>query len=83
MAKEPQIYMNHIEQHFQVSDVMDSPKSYLGNDVILNGEKIHISTKTYVKDALQKHQENHDVNPNVNIPIKPTERPELDKMPLS
>ena len=82
MTKEPQKYMNHIEQHFQVRDVMDSPKSYLGNDVILNGKKIHISTKTYVKEAMQKYQENHGVIPKENLPIKPTERPELDKMPL-
>eukprot|EP00957_Ditylum_brightwellii_P049023 3719590-Ditylum_brightwellii.AAC.1 len=74
--------MNHIEQHFQVRDVTDSPKSYLGNDMILNGKKIHISTKTYVKEALQKYQENHSVILKENPPIKPTERLELDKIPL-
>eukprot|EP00957_Ditylum_brightwellii_P109730 8370211-Ditylum_brightwellii.AAC.1 len=82
MVKEPQKYMNHIEQHVQVRDVTDSPKSHLGNDVILNGKKIYISTKTYVKEDLQKYQENLGVILKENLPIKPTERPELDEIPL-
>eukprot|EP00957_Ditylum_brightwellii_P030899 2341527-Ditylum_brightwellii.AAC.1 len=82
MAKEPQKYMNHIEQHFQVRDVTSSPKSYLVNDVILNGKKIHIFTKTYVKEALRTYQENHGIISKENLLIKPTERPELDKTPL-
>eukprot|EP00957_Ditylum_brightwellii_P194788 14837320-Ditylum_brightwellii.AAC.1 len=81
MAKEPQKYTNHIQQHFQVRDVTDSPKSYFGNDVILNGKKILISTKTYVKEALQKYKENHGVIPTKSLLIKPTERPELGKTP--
>eukprot|EP00957_Ditylum_brightwellii_P070166 5330408-Ditylum_brightwellii.AAC.1 len=47
-AKEPQRYMNHIEQHFQVRDITDSLSFYLGNDVIMNGTKLYISTKSYV-----------------------------------
>eukprot|EP00957_Ditylum_brightwellii_P173735 13227279-Ditylum_brightwellii.AAC.1 len=82
MAKEPQKYMNQIEQHFQLRDVTDSPKSYLGNDAILNGKKIHISTKTCVKEVLQKYQESHSIIQKENLPMKPTERPELDETPL-
>eukprot|EP00957_Ditylum_brightwellii_P085230 6481552-Ditylum_brightwellii.AAC.1 len=82
MTKELQKYMKHIKNHFQVRDVMDLPKFYLGNNVILNGKKLHISTKSYLKEVLQKYQDKHDSIPKENLPMKPTERPELDEMPL-
>ena len=80
-AKEPLRYMNHIKQHFQVRDITDTPSFYLGNDVIMNGTRLHISTKSYVKEILHKYQEKYDSLAKENLPIRPVERPELDETP--
>ena len=80
-AKEPLKYMNHIELHFQVRDITDSPSFYLGNDVIMNGTRLHISTKSYVKEILCKYQEKYGSLAKENLPIWPVERLELDVTP--
>eukprot|EP00957_Ditylum_brightwellii_P114597 8738375-Ditylum_brightwellii.AAC.1 len=49
VANNPLEYMSHIEQHFQVRNVTDSPEYYLGN----KWKKI-ISTKKYLKEVLGK-----------------------------
>eukprot|EP00957_Ditylum_brightwellii_P178420 13590377-Ditylum_brightwellii.AAC.1 len=65
VSKNPLKYMNYIEQHFQVHDVTDSPKYYLGNDVVKRGNRI-----------FRKYQEKYGSVTKENLPIKPTARPE-------
>eukprot|EP00957_Ditylum_brightwellii_P119855 9145374-Ditylum_brightwellii.AAC.1 len=46
------------------------------------GNKLDISTKSYVKEILRKYQVKHGSIPKENLPIQPTERSELDKTPM-
>eukprot|EP00957_Ditylum_brightwellii_P160314 12203770-Ditylum_brightwellii.AAC.1 len=45
VAKNPLKYMGHIEQHFQVRDVIDSSEYYLGNNIAKKSGKVVILTK--------------------------------------
>ena len=78
VAKNPLEYMSHIEQHFQVRDVTDSPEYYLGNNIAKRNGKMVISTKKYLKEVFRKYQEKHGALPKENLPLKPKEQPELD-----
>eukprot|EP00957_Ditylum_brightwellii_P163625 12458221-Ditylum_brightwellii.AAC.1 len=49
LVKDLSKYMPHIEQHFQVCDVMDSPSYYLGNDMVQQGKLFYMSTKNNTK----------------------------------
>eukprot|EP00957_Ditylum_brightwellii_P061664 4679137-Ditylum_brightwellii.AAC.1 len=50
VAKNPLECMRHIEQHFQVRDVMDSPGYYLVNNIAKINGKVVISAKKYLKE---------------------------------
>jgi hypothetical protein len=54
-ATRPAEYMNMIEQEFLVRNKEDSPSYYLGNDLKIKGDNIHISNKTYIKEVLRKY----------------------------
>ena len=82
VAKNPSKYMTHIEQHFQVRDVTDSPSYYLGNDLVRRGKLIHLSTKNYVKEVLRKYQEKYGALAKENLPLRPKVKPELDDSPF-
>jgi hypothetical protein len=59
-ATRPAEYMNMIEQEFLVQNKEESPSYYLGNDLKMKGDCIHISNKTYIKEVLRKYyQEEH------------------------
>jgi hypothetical protein len=81
-AKRTAEYMNQIEQEFQVRNKEDSPSYYLGNDLKLHRNMIHVSNKIYVKETLQKYQNEHRTLPKKNIPMSPDAHPELDKSDL-
>eukprot|EP00957_Ditylum_brightwellii_P105122 8013033-Ditylum_brightwellii.AAC.1 len=74
--------MNHIEQHFNVRDVTDLPEYYLGNDLIKQNGRIHISTKKYVTEVLRKYQDKHGVIVKELLPMQPKKIPELDNSDL-
>jgi hypothetical protein len=72
--------MSHIEQHFQVRDVTDSPEYYLGNNIAKRNGKTVITTKKYLKEVLRKYQNKHGVLQKENLPLKPKEQLELDDL---
>eukprot|EP00957_Ditylum_brightwellii_P171867 13083971-Ditylum_brightwellii.AAC.1 len=62
VTKNPLKYMGHIEQHFQVRDVMDSSEYYLGINIAKRSSKV----------------DKHGTLPKENLPLKLKEQPELD-----
>jgi hypothetical protein len=50
-ATRPAKYMYMIEQEFLVRNKEDSLSYYLGNDFKMKGDRLHISNKTYIKEA--------------------------------
>jgi hypothetical protein len=81
-ATRPAEYMNMIEQEFLVRNKEDSPSYYLGNDLKMKGDCIHISNKTYIKEVLRKYQEENRTLPKKNTPMSPNAHPELDTSEL-
>eukprot|EP00957_Ditylum_brightwellii_P143761 10953593-Ditylum_brightwellii.AAC.1 len=73
--------MDEIEQHFVVRHVTDSPDYYLGMDLICRGNKIHVSTKKYVKEVLRKFQDNYGTLAKENLPLRLKIHPEIDDSP--
>eukprot|EP00957_Ditylum_brightwellii_P019751 1491207-Ditylum_brightwellii.AAC.1 len=59
MAANPLKYMDKIQHHFLVRDMTDSPDYYLENILTQQGDKIHISTKKYMKEVLRKYQDKY------------------------
>eukprot|EP00957_Ditylum_brightwellii_P050132 3800560-Ditylum_brightwellii.AAC.2 len=51
-------------------DMIDFPDYYLGNSFTWRGDKIHISTKNYVKEVLRKYQDKSGTIVKENLPIK-------------
>jgi hypothetical protein len=82
VAKGQVKYLNHIEQHFNVRDVTDLSEYYLGNDLIKQNGRIHISTKKYATEVLRKYQDKHGVIAKDLLPIWPKKIPELDNSDL-
>ena len=74
--------MNMIEQEFLVRNKEDSPSYYLGNDLKMKGNRLHVSNKTYIKEVLRKYQEEYRTLPKKNIPMSPNVHPELDSSDL-
>ena len=56
VTKNPSKYMNENKQNFQVWDIADSPYYYLRKELVKVGIKIHVSSKKYVKEILQRYQ---------------------------
>jgi hypothetical protein len=81
-ATRPAKYMYMIEQEFLVRNKEDSPSYYLGNDLKMKGDWLHISNKTYIKEIFRKYQEEHWTLPKKNTPMSPNEHPELDTFDL-
>jgi hypothetical protein len=48
----------------------------------MKGDQLHISNKTYIKEALRKYQEEHGTLPPKNTPMSPNAHPELDTSDL-
>jgi hypothetical protein len=65
-----------------VQNKEDSPSYYLGNDLRMKGDGIHISNKTYIKEVLRKYQEEHRTLPKKSTPMSPNAHPELDTSEL-
>ena len=62
--------MNDIEQNFQMRYIIDSPDYYLGNELAKVGNKIHFSSKKYIKEILRRYQKKcEDIKKEV-IPVK-------------
>jgi hypothetical protein len=57
--------MYMIEQ-FLVQNKEDSPSYYLGNDLKMKGDWLHISNKKYIKEVLRKNQEEQQKLPKKN-----------------
>ena len=60
----------------------DSPNYYLGNSYERrgdNGKYLHVSSKKYVAEVLNKYQEKFGSVRKENIPMSPEAHPELDK----
>ena len=81
-AKRPAEYMSQIEHDFLVRNKEDSPSYYLGNDLKLIGNNLHVSNKTYTNEALRKYQEAFRTLPKKNIPMSPDAHPEMDTSDL-
>ena len=81
-AKRPAEYMNLIEQEFLVRNKEDSPSYYLGNDLKMRDNKLHISNKTYIKEVLRKYQEEFRDIKKKNVPMSPNAHPEMDTSEL-
>ena len=81
-AMRPAEYMNMIEQEFLVRNKEDSPSYYLGNDLKMKENRLHVSNKTYIKEVLRKYQEEHRTLPKKNVPMSPNAHPELDQSEL-
>ena len=77
-AKRPGKYIAKIKQEFRLKNIEDLPKFYLGCYVISRTEGIHISCKTYIKEALRAYQEQHEILKKQNSPMKVDIHPELD-----
>jgi hypothetical protein len=70
-ATRPAKYMYMIEQEFLVRNKEHSPSYYLGNDLKMKGDWLHISNKTCIKEVLRKYQEEHRTLPKKNTPMSP------------
>ena len=57
--RNPYKYLHGIEMHFKVRDITDSPKYYLGNELVQVGDLIHVSSNKYVNVILRKYQKAH------------------------
>jgi hypothetical protein len=77
-AMRPAEYMNLIEQEFLVRNKEDSPSYYLGNDLKMKNNRLHVSNKTYIKEVLRKYQEDHRTLQKKNVPMSSNAHPELD-----
>ena len=77
-AKRPGKYIAKIKQEFRLKNIEDLPKFYLGCNVISRTEGIHISCKTYIKEALRVYQEQQGILKKQNSPMKVDIHPELD-----
>ena len=78
-AKNSYKYMNEIEQHFQVRNITDSPDYYLVNELVKVRNKMHVSSKKYVKKILRGYQGKHGDLKKELLPLKVKEHPELGK----
>ena len=58
----PSKYMNEIEQNIQVRNITDSPDKYIGNELVKVVNKIHVTSKKYVKEILQRYQQKKGVS---------------------
>ena len=54
--------MNEIEQNIQVRNITDSPDKYIGNELVKVVNKIHVTSKKYVKEILQRYQQKKGVS---------------------
>ena len=70
--------MDEIQHHFGVRDMTNSLDYYLGNSLTQRGDKIHISTKRYVKEVLRKYQDKYGTITKENLPTNAKLYPELD-----
>eukprot|EP00957_Ditylum_brightwellii_P054367 4119505-Ditylum_brightwellii.AAC.1 len=62
--------MDEIEQRFMVKDVTNLLDYYLGRDLICCGNKIHVSTKKYVKEVFRKFQDKYGTLAKENLPMR-------------
>ena len=57
--KNPSKYMHDIEMHLKGRDITDSPNYYPRNEMVQFGDRIHVSSKKYVNEILNKYQKTH------------------------
>jgi hypothetical protein len=81
-AKKPAVYMNQIEQEFLIRNKADSPSYYLGNDIKMVNNRLHVSTKKYVQEVLRRFQQKYGSIRKENTPMATKEHPELDSSRL-
>ena len=81
-AKNPSKYMHEIDMHFKVRYITDSPKYYLGNELVRVGNIIRVSSKKYVNEILRKYQKTHSNLKKEVLPMRVKEHTELDDSPL-
>ena len=81
-AMRPAEYTSRIEQEFLVKNKEDTPSYYLGNDLKMKENRLHVSNKTYIKEVLRKYQDEFRTLPKKNIPMSPDAHPELDTSEL-
>eukprot|EP00957_Ditylum_brightwellii_P114761 8751304-Ditylum_brightwellii.AAC.1 len=74
--------MDETEQHFVVRDVTNFLDYYLGRDLIHRGNKIHVSTKKYVKEVLREFQDKFGTLAKENLPLRLKIYTEIDDSPL-
>lgn len=84
-AKRPLEYMSQIEQEFLIRNKEDSPNYYLGNSYTRRGKDdryLHVSSKKYVAEVLDKYQTKYGSIKKESIPMSPNAHPELDNSPF-
>ena len=81
-AKNPYKYMHDIYMQFKVIGIKDSPKYYLGNELVQDGNRIHVSSKNYVNGIMRKYQKTHGDPEKEVPPMRVKEHPGLDDSPF-
>eukprot|EP00957_Ditylum_brightwellii_P035462 2688481-Ditylum_brightwellii.AAC.1 len=82
VAKSTSKYMIHIEQHFQMLNVTDSPSYYLGNDLVRQGKFDSVVHKGLFKGNVEEISRKYGALAKENLPLKPKMKSELDDSPL-
>jgi hypothetical protein len=77
-AKNPNKYMNQIEQELLIRNKADSPSYYLGNDIKKVGKLLHISSKKYVNEVLRRFRLKYGEVRKESLPMTTKVHPEMD-----
>ena len=81
-SNNPSKYMNDIDMHSKVREITESPKYYLGNELVQVGNHIHVSSNKYMNGFLCNYQKvNVDLNKEL-LNMKINEHPDLDDCTL-
>ena len=68
--------------HLKIMGITDSPKYYLGNELVRDGNRIHVSSKKYVNGIMRKYKKKHGEPKKEVHPMRVKEHPGLDDYPL-
>ena len=81
-AKDPMQYIDKLKTVYPLRNVEVDAEYYLGNNIErINNTSIKISQTKYIKEVIRKFEIKYGTLRKENVPISPTDHPELDDTP--
>ena len=81
-SKGPETYISKLQEKFPIRNVEVSPEYYLGNNLEIKGNTVHMSSTKYITEILRQYENKHGQLRKENVPTSPGDHPELDNTPL-